>query len=348
MTEKLIHQHRKNEHISLALKYWKNEHPATDALNFNDFRLIPNGLPELSLDDIDLSVDAFGAHFDLPFYIEAMTGGSDLGDKINAQLAQVAANQKIPMAVGSQSIAIKFPELAAGFANVRQLNPNGFIFANLGAHHNLESAKKAVAMLDANALELHINVAQELTMKASEGDRIFYWLDNINEIAAKLEVPVIVKEVGFGMSQDLIKKLNQTAISGINLGGSGGTDFAWIEHQRGGEFELKNYGFSTPESLLEAQFAQNHKTLIATGGIKTPEQILKAQLLGADLVSSAGFILKTLIEQGQEPLEQLLENWQTDLRHLYLLQSAKNQKALKQKTLLQNSKAQNFRQQRKN
>ena len=103
------------------------------------------------------------------------------------------------MAVGSQSIALKFPELAAGFSEVRKIHSSGFLFANIGAGHSLENAKRAVDMIEANALEIHVNTAQELPM--DEGDREFYWLENINEIASQLEVPVIVKEVGFGISQ---------------------------------------------------------------------------------------------------------------------------------------------------
>ena len=111
------------------------------------------------------------------------------------------------MAVGSQSIALKYPELAEGFRQVRQHNPKGFIFANMGAGHSLENAQKAVEMLSADALEIHINTGQELVMKDSEGDRLFYWLENINRIAENLDVPVVVKEVGFGMSQKCLSSL---------------------------------------------------------------------------------------------------------------------------------------------
>lgn len=132
-----------------------------------------------------------------------MTGGTERADKINAQLAEIAKNQHLAMAVGSQSIALKFPELAAGFSEVRKIHSSGFLFANIGAGHSLENAKRAVDMIEANALEIHVNTAQELPM--DEGDREFYWLENINEIASQLEVPVVVKEVGFGISQKPLK-----------------------------------------------------------------------------------------------------------------------------------------------
>lgn len=346
MTEKEIHQHRKDEHISIALKYWKNGKKRGQGLSFQDIRLIPETLPELALDEVDLSVECFGTHFELPFYIEAMTGGSEIGDKINVRLSELAAHQRLALAVGSQSIALKFPELAACFKNVRRLNPNGFIFANLGAGHSLEHAKRAVEMVSANALELHVNSAQELTMKNGEGDRSFYWLENVNEIAVKLDVPVIIKEVGFGMSQRLFNLLSQTAVTAINVGGKGGTDFAWIEHERRGEFELLDYGLTTVESLLEARFAENQKLLIATGGLTCPEEIVKSQILGADLTSSAGFILQYLIKNGSEATEKLLEKWKADLAYFYVLQGVKNQKELKSKSILFSIEAQNFIQQR--
>ena len=208
-SEKEIHQHRKDEHLSLAYKYWKEERNQTLGLTFSDVRIIPNTLPELSTEKVELSSKVFGQDFEFPFYIEAMTGGGERADKINQTLAESAKNQHLAMAVGSQSIALKFPELAAGFKEVRKIHSSGFLFANLGAGHSLENAKRAVEMIEANALEIHVNTAQELPM--DEGDREFYWLENINEIASQLEVPVIVKEVGFGISQKTFKELAKTA-----------------------------------------------------------------------------------------------------------------------------------------
>lgn len=344
-TEQAIHQHRKDEHLSLALKQWKNEELKATGLTFEDIRLLPS-FSELSLDDISLSQQQFGESFDFPFYIEAMTGGSDKGNAVNRQLAEVARNQGIALAVGSQSIALKFPELAEGFREVRQLNPDGFLFANIGAGHDLEHAKRAVSMLDANALEIHVNIAQELAMKENEGDRAFYWLDNIQKIAAGLDVPVIVKEVGFGISPEMLRQLNETEIMGINLGGKSGTNFAWIEHERGGELDLSDFGLTTVESLLAAE---TPKTKLATGGIRSAEQIFKAQLLGADLVSSAGYILKTLMTTGLEGLEAELEQWKKDLKKFYILQGFSDLEELKKsKKFILSPQAEQFSNQIKN
>jgi isopentenyl-diphosphate delta-isomerase len=343
--EKDIHQHRKDEHLSLAVKYWREGKNQTSGLTFSDLRLVPNTLPELSVEKVDLSTEMLGRKFDFPFYIEAITGGTERTDKVNAQLAQIAKNQGLAMAVGSQSIALKFPELAAGFQNVRALNPNGFLFANLGAGHSLENAKRAVDMIQADALEIHVNTAQELPM--DEGDRSFYWLENIHEIATKLEVPVIVKEVGFGISQKTFKQLSETAVSAINIGGSGGTNFAWIERKRGKNgFNLDDFGFSTVESLLEAQFSGTEKTLIATGGIQSAYDMFKSLALGARMTSSAGFVLNTLMSSGAAAVEQLFEQWKADLAKLYVLTGSSATSELKNTEILFGQAAQNFINQR--
>ena len=241
---------------------------------------------------------------------------------------------------------MKFPELAAGFSEVRKIHSSGFLFANIGAGHSLENAKRAVDMIEANALEIHVNTAQELPM--DEGDREFYWLENINEIASQLEVPVIVKEVGFGISQKTFKALAKTAVSGINIGGAGGTNFAWIERKRSKNgFNLDEFGLSTLESLLEAKMADNRKSLIATGGITSAQEIFKSLILGADLSSSAGFILKNLMQTGPEKVEEVIEQWKQDLNKLFVLTGSKNIEECRKVELLYSTNMLNFIQQRK-
>ncbi|MBL3716787.1 type 2 isopentenyl-diphosphate Delta-isomerase [Lactococcus muris] len=343
---KEIHSHRKDEHLSLALKYWK------EGRNHSEFssalRLVPNGLPEISTEEVDLSLTLFGHQFEFPFYIEAMTGGSKMGNRINLELAEIAASQKLAMAVGSQSIALKYPELAEGFRQVRQHNPQGFIFANIGAGHSLENAQKAVEMLSADALEIHINTGQELVMKDSEGDRSFYWLENINGIAENLGVPVVVKEVGFGMSQKMFKQLSQTAVAGINIGGKGGTNFAWIERERGQTtLNLDHYGFTGPESLVEARLAKNNKPLIATGAVSSSMDILAAQLFGASLVSSAGYVLSVLKDEGSQALDELFSQWKDELVKLYTLVGARQFNDLSQVEFIYNQSLRHFLEERK-
>jgi isopentenyl-diphosphate delta-isomerase len=345
ISEKVKYQHRKDEHLSLAQKYWHDGRLSGNGLE--NIRLIPNTLPEISMSEVDISSQLFDHHFEKPFYIEAMTGGTPRGDKINAQLAEIAKNQHIAMAVGSQSIALKYPELEAGFTKVREIHKNGFLFANIGANIGVEEAKRAVDMIDADALEIHVNVIQEIGMP--DGDKDFYWLDNINEIASLIDLPVIVKEVGFGMSQRTFKLLEETAVSGINVGGSGGTNFAWIEKHRTNPFSLflDEQGLSLAESLIEAEYSHSSKKLIATGGIQYADQIVKSQILGASLVSSAGDILFNLVENGADYVELILDGWSSDLKRFYTLLGAKKWSDLRNSELIYSGQLLDFINQRK-
>jgi len=212
-----------------------------------------------------------------------MTGGSPKTAIINHDLATVARETNLAMASGSISAGIKHPETQESFRIIRKTNPNGLIFANLGAEHSLENAKIAVDLLEANALQLHVNAPQELVMP--EGERNFNgWLQNIEKIVANLEVPVIVKEVGFGMSQETIQQLIDVGVKTIDISGRGGTNFAQIENARRDQNDLNftsDWGQSTAVSLLESYSLQNQVEILASGGIKTPMDMIKALSLGA-------------------------------------------------------------------
>ncbi len=180
--------HRKDEHVSLAEKYFHGE----QANAFDQVRIRHDALPETAVADVDLATTVGQWHWDSPLYIEAMTGGSQRTGEINARLGHIAAACGLPIATGSQSVAIKDPQVAPTFATMRDHNPNGLIFGNLGAGHPLSAAQTAIAMLKADALELHLNVVQEIVMP--EGDRDFHWLANISDLVQALTVPVIVKK----------------------------------------------------------------------------------------------------------------------------------------------------------
>jgi isopentenyl-diphosphate delta-isomerase len=339
--------HRKDEHLSLGVKLWRDNDRVQVGSPFDAVRWLPNALPEIALDEVDVSTTLFNHQFEWPFYIEAMTGGSQRTHVINQQLAEIAAQTNLAMAVGSQSIALKEPEAIASFRQVRQHHPNGFLLANLGADHTIENVQRAIDMLEANAIELHINVGQELVM--AEGDRHFYWLDNIANIAAKSPVPVIIKEVGFGMSQHTFQQLQLTGIAAINVGGANGTNFAMIERRRNRQqtsVNLDDFGLSTVESLLEAQFADNRLPLIATGGLQRAHDVVTSQMIGAQLTSSAGAFLHTLVISGQDALLQQIVQWQTDLPKLYALLGARSYEDLLQAPRVYSSELHNFIQQR--
>ncbi|SEH38904.1 type 2 isopentenyl-diphosphate Delta-isomerase [Fructobacillus pseudoficulneus] len=324
------HSNRKNEHLSLATKFWRDQENPVVGPSFQDVRWLPVPLTDLAVADVDHHVQLLGHDFDWPFFIEAMTGGSASGGQVNADLATVAAQTNLAMAVGSQSVALKDSSLAASYQVVRQNHPTGFLIANLGSDHPIENVKAAIEMIDANAIELHINVGQELAM--AEGDRRFYWLDNLATVIAKSPVPVIIKEVGFGMSQGLIKQIADLNPAAINLGGGNGTNFAQIEQRRDraqqNPLDLSQFGLSTVESLIAAEKAHitSDKALpaiIATGGVQSVNDVITSLMLGANAVSSAGHFLQVLMADGRDGLQQEIEHWQQALPELMTLLGAK-------------------------
>ncbi|GEK27704.1 type 2 isopentenyl-diphosphate Delta-isomerase [Furfurilactobacillus siliginis] len=317
------HAHRKDEHLALA----QTTYEAASASDFDQVQIIHQGLPELAATDVNISTNFGALSMATPFYVEAMTGGSSRTGSLNQQLAEVAATTGLAMAVGSQSIALREPASVASFTAVRKANKTGLIFANLGAGHSLADAQRVVDMMEADALELHINTAQEIVMP--EGDTDFYWLKNIETIVAHLSVPVIVKEVGFGMSQETADKLQSVGVDYINVSGCGGTNFARIENERRHLQErsyLTGWGQSTVQSLLEVQKSPLH--IFASGGVRNPLDVFKALILGADAVGVAGYFLHVLMTDGQQALQDEIITWQTALRDLYLLTGTKDQHSL--------------------
>lgn len=313
--------HRKDEHLSLATATYQRAHQHH---YFDQVRLIHNALPEMAVKDVDHHVQlADGLQLEWPFYLEAMTGGSNQAAKINRTLAQLANKHHLAMATGSLSVALKEPATRPSFTVVREENPDGIVIANLGADASLENAQTAIDILGANALELHLNAAQELVMP--EGDRDFHWLNNIASLVDKLDLPVIVKEVGFGMSRTTIDRLKNVGVQLVNVSGRGGTNFAMIEDRRNHQLDLDDladWGQTTPESLLEAR--GNKATIIASGGITCPLDVVKAGVLGAQAVGVAGYFLNILIRDGATALDEILTGWRTELPRLLTLLGCRN------------------------
>ncbi len=335
--------HRKDEHVSLAEKF----HQPTDTSDFSQVRILHQSLPELALSDIDSTVIFQNRRLNYPILIEAMTGGSKQTGQLNAQLAQLAEATQLPMAVGSQSVALKEPALVPTFSVVRKRNPNGMVIANIGAGHSVDDAQKVVNMISADALQVHVNVAQEIIMP--EGDREFYWLDQLAAIVAKLDVPVIVKEVGFGMTAKTVQKLMSIGVKYVDLSGRGGTSFAKIENFRRPEKEMTymaDWGLTTPESLLEMRKLSSRPVIIASGGIKTPLDAIKALALGADIAGMAGEILHHLITTDYAATEAWLIHWLRDFKQLMLLTGSETVKDLRKQSMVFSPELESFARQR--
>ena len=290
---------RKADHIKINL-----EKDVRSALTtgLENYHFIHEALPELDLDQIDTSLSLFGKQLSAPILISSMTGGTADAEAINLRLAEAAQEMKIAMGVGSQRAAIENLDQAKTF-QVRRVAPDILLFANLGAvqlnyGYGIQQCRLAVEMIEADALILHFNPLQEAVQDA--GDTNFAGLaKKIEEICKQIEVPVIAKEVGWGMSERTAKLLANCGVSAIDVAGAGGTSWSQVEMYRApDEFTRElaatfvGWGIPTADSILNVKKAVPDMTVFASGGIKDGLDIAKCIALGATLGGMAGQFLK--------------------------------------------------------
>ena len=293
-----MRKYRKTEHIENFLRSTYVGDPL-----FSDIFLYNDSIPEINYDEIDTSINFLDKKVKFPLMINAMTGGSNLSEEINRNLASVAVEYDLPMAVGSQTIALEDEDSRKSFEIVREIIKDGIVISNLSGFSSVEDAKLAVDLLKADAIQIHLNPAQELVQ--AEGERNFCGiLKNIENIVKKSEVPVIVKEVGFGMSQKSVKKLYDIGVKYVDISGYGGSNFFEIENLRDPNADISDlfsWGIPTALSIIEAKkLAYDDLYLIASGGIKTSMDIVKSISLGADMTAISGEILSYIVRGGYE------------------------------------------------
>lgn len=319
---------RKDDHIQYAYAQ------PTKTNDFDLIKFVHHAFPEINEGDIDLSVSIFQKRFPLPFYINAMTGGSEQAKTLNERFAMLAKHFKIPLATGSVSAAIKNPSLADTFTVIRKVNPDGFVIANVGAGQTVENAKKAIQLLNANALQIHVNAVQEVVMP--EGDRDFSgWLSSIQKIKEHISVPLIVKEVGFGMSKKTIGQLLKIGVELIDVAGQGGTNFAVIENKRRTKAfsSFDDWGISTVQSLINAKNYPQAQ-IVASGGIRTPLDVVKSLALGAKIVGLSGYFLHLVKDHTHEEAVEKLNQFIEEMKMIMLVLGKKNILALKEAELM--------------
>ncbi|WP_275452001.1 type 2 isopentenyl-diphosphate Delta-isomerase [Neobacillus jeddahensis] len=322
---------RKWDHIRFAL-----ENRQTHSTIFDDVKFIHQSLPNISVMDVRLDHSIGELSLSSPIFINAMTGGG--GEKtyrINQQLAIAAKNTGLAMAVGSQMSAIKDKRERYTYEIVRKENPQGTIIANLGCEATTDDAKVAIDMIEANAMQIHLNVIQELTMP--EGDRDFSGaLKRIESIVKAVEVPVIVKEVGFGMTMETVRALTGVGVSAVDVGGSGGTNFAEIENNRRDESLsfFNDWGIPTPISIIEAALLSEKISIIGSGGFISGLDIAKGIAIGANAIGMAGNFLRILVEKGVESLQAEIEKLHKELTLILTALGAKSISDLKQVPLM--------------
>lgn len=308
---------RKEAHLRLA----RQQQQKNLVNDFDEIRFIHESLPQVNFSQVDLSCHYDHLTFPLPFFINAMTGGTQRALEINETLGGLAQAFNIPLALGSISQALKDPSALPTYTIARKVNPTGFLWVNLSADAPLFKMEQALNLLKADGLQLHLNLPQEIVMP--EGDRSFSnWLENIYQAKQTLKVPLMVKETGFGLSQKTIGLLIEAGATLIDVGGRGGTNFIDIENKRREKKEfsyLQDFGQSTVESLLEAQPFYKQADFTATGGIRQPYDLVKALALGAKSVGIAGRLLPVVMEKGYDESYTLLKSWVEQLKSLYVL-----------------------------
>lgn len=319
---------RKKEHVE---NYLRTTYRGDTLLD--DVFLPHNALPDLNLDDIDTKSVFLGKTIDYPIIINAMTGGSDFSREINQDLSGIAKEFKIPMAVGSQTIALcEDEECIDSFKIVREnIGDEGVVIANLSAHATVDEAKRALEMIRADAIQLHLNPAQEVVML--EGDREFRGiLKNIENVVKSMDKPVIIKEVGFGISKEVATRLYNVGVRHIDISGSGGTNFIEIENIRYNTMDfsdLYSWGIPTALAIIECRQLPEDLNIIASGGIRTSLDIAKALVLGGNIAGISGEILSYLLHGGYDNAKNYLESTMHKLKILMLLLGKRNIEELK-------------------
>src|SRR5262245_39433325 len=303
---------RKADHIKINL-----EQDVRSALTtrLENYHFTHEALPELDLNRIDTTLKLFDKQLAAPILISSMTGGTEEAEAINLRLAQAAQEMKIAMGVGSQRAAIEHPEQEKTF-QVRRVASDILLFANLGAvqfnyGYGIDQCRKAVDMIQADALILHLNPLQEAVQDA--GDTNFEGLaKKIEEVCKQIEVPVIAKEVGWGISERTAKLLSDCGVSAIDVAGAGGTSWSQVEmHRAPDEFTRQlaatfvGWGIPTAESILNVKKAAPEITIFASGGLKDGLDIAKCIALGANLGGMAGSFLKAAAVSTEKAIEMI-------------------------------------------
>ena len=303
-------QKRKKEHLEICLD--TESVTSASGTGLSRYRFVHNALPELDIDEIDLSTTFLGKRLQAPILISSMTGGFDLARKVNRNLAAAAQSLGLAMGVGSQRVAVEEPSAADSF-EVRDVAPDILLFGNLGAvqlnyGYTVEHCRRAVSMIGADALILHLNVLQEAVQP--EGNRNFKGLgEKIAAVCRDLEVPVIAKEVGNGISVDAATRLQRAGVKALDVAGYGGTSWSAVEAQRAvkqgkrPDTAFAAWGIPTEEALVSVRQALPDIQLIASGGVRSGVDIAKAIALGADLGAFGQPLLAAALESSAKVIE---------------------------------------------
>lgn len=325
---------RKADHIRINLTEDVRSGRSTD---LEGYAFPHQALPEIDLDEIRLDQSLFGKKITAPLFISSMTGGTSEAGQINRILAEAAQEAGIPMGVGSQRAALENSQLADSY-QVRNIAPDILLFANLGAiqlNNGLTTGdcQRVVEMIEADALILHLNPLQEAVMP--EGNTNFSGLiDKIEQVCRTLAVPVIAKEVGWGISEKAALMLVNAGVSAIDVAGAGGTSWTEVEMHRAETEDQRqvasaflDWGIPTAESIQIVRAAAPEIPIFASGGIRNGVEIAKSIALGATMAGLAGPFLKAAAKS-PAAVYQVIERIITEIRITMFASGATDLKTL--------------------
>lgn len=307
-----MHAQRKEEHLAICAR---RDVRSARTTGLERYHLVHQALPELDYDSVDTSVRFLGHSLRAPVLISSMTGGTPAAQQVNERLASAAQELGLAMALGSLRAAIEDARLECTY-QVRRLAPDVLLFANLGAvqlnyGYGIDECRRAVESVGADALVLHLNPLQEV-LQPGGSTRFAGLLERIATICRNLAVPVIVKEVGWGISGDVARRLSDVGVAAIDVAGAGGTSWSEVERLRCSTPEdaevasaFADWGLPTAEALEQVRQTCPSLPLIASGGIGTGVQVALCLALGANLAGMAGALLGPALESSQSVLATL-------------------------------------------
>lgn len=329
MSESKTIEKRKEDHIKLCVNEDVSFKVKTTLLE--EIELNYKTLPEISLDDVDLSTKFLNKDFSFPFIVSAMTGGAQVAKNINLEVAEACQDLKVGMGLGSMRAMIVNSDFTETY-DVKSQFPDVFLAGNLGAvqlhDFSTEKITEAIEPLKLDALAIHLNLAQEAVQP--EGDHNFSGLiEKIDDLSKKLKTPIYVKEVGHGISYDIAKQLSKTNIKAIDVQGAGGTSWTAVDalrHPEGVGLVFREIGIPTAVSIMETKKALENtdKKIIASGGIYNGLDAAKAIMLGADFVGNAIPVLKAQQKGSVEGIKKYLSQFKREMEISSFLVGAKS------------------------
>lgn len=331
---------RKSEHLRIALEYDVDSLLTTGLENIH---LTHEGLPEVNLSDVDTKLQLFGKVLNFPLLISSMTGGNSNAELINRRLAIVAQETGIALSVGSQRVAIEDKSLSNSF-HLRSIAPDILLFSNLGAiqlmqGYTIDECKEAVDMLESDALVLHLNPLQEALQ--ADGDHNFQGLvTRIEQVCKKLPVPVIIKEVGWGISTRTAGLLRDIGVAAIDVAGAGGTSWSQVESYRLKDplmaqtaKNFSDWGINTVDSIRNVTRIAPEMLVFASGGLRNGIDIVKCLCLGAKLGGMAINLLKAA-SNGEDFLLKFINNLSKEMAICMFATGARSLNELDQARIL--------------